>query len=219
MRRPAAYLAFIFLFVLAIMPVSDGQSTGVSVANVAPEFSKLNITRLNGYYHAVVIASDFNGWEDISSICVEIYADEGADYMDASFDYRQVLNDDGSVDDVFNDTYGGWLSPSTSSYGRWSGSTYRSVCFLNVTFHFKPHDGKLVHITISDKAGETAEYWGPFATVEDIEVTQKAQVTVFVSFVAATIGTAIMVAHRYGRNKVLAELHEKIMKLRGNGNT
>jgi hypothetical protein len=127
------------------------------------------------------------------------------------------VNEDGSVDDVFNDTYGGWLSIDTSTFGRWSDRTYRSACFLNVTFHFKPHDGKLIHILIKDLAGDSAEYWGPFSTVEDIEEIQKAQITLFASFIVATIGTAIMVAHRYGRNKVLAQLHEKIMNYRGNG--
>jgi len=204
------------MFILLSMPRAEGQTTGVSVLNVAPEFAKINVTRLNGYYHAVVIASDFNGWEDISCISVEIYSDEDANYLDASFEYRQVINEDGSVDDVFNDTYGGWLSVDTSSIGRWSGKTYRSACFLNVTFHFKPHNGKLIHITIKDMAGDSAEYWGPFSTVEDIENIQKAQISVFVSFIVATIGTAIMVAHRYGRNKVLAQLYEKIMNYRGN---
>ncbi len=77
--QPFMVIAFaallVFLLLSASSPSATAQEPGVTVINVPPEFSALDIRSRDGLHYIDVVVSDYNSWADIFRVDLEILDD------------------------------------------------------------------------------------------------------------------------------------------------
>ena len=52
-------------FISSLAPLMSSKSSSVSVGNISPKFQEAYLKQENGIYNLTIIATDYNGWENI----------------------------------------------------------------------------------------------------------------------------------------------------------
>lgn len=78
LKKLLTFVLVVFLLSIASLPIlaqdtmGKGDDSGVSVKNVSPNIHNADLEKNNKVYKLEVIASDFNGWQDIDEINISI---------------------------------------------------------------------------------------------------------------------------------------------------
>lgn len=154
--RPLA-IACLLVPLLALLPsVAWAQTPGVTVINVPPEFRDLNIGTRSGLHHIDVIVSDYNSWEDILRVDLEILDESGAQVVHVVFQPYET-NATLTWNPVFIENLGQVLVREQSlARANTDPQTIAERSELEVSFAIRPLIGRWLRITAVDLEGLTA---------------------------------------------------------------
>lgn len=147
------------------LPVGTGiverRDGGVTVINVPPQFSGFRIATQDGLNYIDVVVSDYNSWQDIFRVQVEIESDTQAPVADVAF---QQYPDNATLQrqPQFTESVGSFLVRDLSSATfNTQPVTIPERTEMRITFVMSPVNGKFLSVTTTDLGGLTA-----FAQVE-----------------------------------------------------
>lgn len=137
-------------------PVARAQEPGVTVINVSPEFSTLDIGTQNGLHHIDVVVSDYNSFGDILQVDVEILDSGNTQIAHVQF-LQYAPNDTSQRLDEFREYVGQVLvrDQSAVSYSA-DPQTLQERTEIRVTFVISQVTGRWLRVTAIDLSGLTA---------------------------------------------------------------
>lgn len=140
---------------LSLLPV-EGREPGVTVINVPPEFSAIDIGSANGLHRIDVLVSDYNSWGDIFRVDVEIL--NAARSPVARVVFQQYDNNESLQGNPrFVETLGAILVWSLSSHRTTANATtIAERSEVRITFVITPVTGRWLVVTATDLAGLVA---------------------------------------------------------------
>lgn len=156
-RRLLALLllsSFAFLS-LASLP-ADGQVPGVTVINVPPEFSSLDIRSDTSHQYIDIVVSDYNSWEDIRQVDLQILNEEGSQLAHIAF-LQYTDNETIPSAQRFEELLGEVLDRDLSviAYST-TPVSIEDRTEIRITFVISPVAGRWLNITATDLAGTSA---------------------------------------------------------------
>ncbi len=136
----------------SLLPVK-GQEPGVTVINVPPEFSSLDIRSKNGLHNIEVVISDYNSWGDIFTVEVEVL-DEREDQIARVVFQQYADNTTAERTDAFLELLGEILirDLSTVSYNL-NPQTIDERTEMHILFVISPVSGRWLTVTATDLSG------------------------------------------------------------------
>lgn len=159
-RRRGAVARGIALAVLLALLASSGsalrvggQDPGVTVVNVPPEFSAIDIGSAAGVHRIDVVVSDYNSWRDIYRVDVEVLDD--ARSLVAHVFFQQYTSPNATERlEGFVQGLGEILVQdlSTATYNP-NPETIAERSEMRITFVITPVRGRWLKVTASDLAG------------------------------------------------------------------
>ncbi len=140
---------------LSLLPV-EGREPGITVINVPPEFSAIDIGSANGLHRIDVLVSDYNSWGDIFRVDVEIL--NAARSPVARVVFQQYDNNESLQGNPrFVETLGAILVRSLSSHRTTANATtIAERSEVRITFVITPVTGRWLVVTATDLAGLVA---------------------------------------------------------------
>ncbi len=165
-KRRKDSLKFSAVFILSLLllgcisslliPTSRGNpdQSGVSVINVAPNISDAQLKKINHVYRLKVIASDYNGWQDISQINLTIL--DKKDTTMASGGYIQYKNDtkipteENRIDDFSNFEGSPLVTEECTVKRPRNSSSVEDKTDMELVFYFLIDGGWTVLLNIKD---------------------------------------------------------------------
>ncbi len=156
LRRPCwpVFVVFLFLLLSAFgLAPARGQEPGVTVINVPPEFSAIDIGSANGLHRIDMLVSDYNSWQDIFRVDVEIL--DGARSPVARVVFQQYdSNETLEGNPRFVETLGAILIRDLSSHSyAVDPTTIAERSEVRITFVITPVTGRWLRVTATDLAG------------------------------------------------------------------
>ncbi len=195
------------LIVVGIVLVFCAQGVGgdgVSIKNVPPKTSKVCFNKENGLYNLTVIASDYNGWEDITHVNATIHDMQGKTI--SSFGYYQYENSSMERDPnkrvhQFENYEGDVLDINLSKIRRVKNGDALSVkTELMIEFHFEIDSGWTIQIEIKDTFHEVST-----ASFEFPTLLRRVFKIAHYAVIVAALSTAF-VSYRFFKNKERMEV-------------
>ncbi len=187
------------IFTVALYPTSQAQQPGVTVINVPPEFSKVDIRSRSGLHYIEVVVSDYNSWADILKVDVEVMDED--EFQIAHVLYRQYPDNQTTViQDEFLEPLGQILVRDQSSVSRSTDpQTIRDRTELQITFVISEVSGRWLKVTASDIGGLIA-----YAQVEYLTgiIAGAAAVPPLVIMMLAIAASVVLVSSRLRRERV-----------------
>lgn len=163
-----AAILSILLVLLASLGAAPAQAqgSGITVINVPPQFSGIDIRSVGGLNYIDVTVSDYNSWEDIFRVRVEVLAVDGGTESSVAFQ-QYPTNTSSSRQPGFDQTVGEYLVRDlTSEDHSTQTTTVPDRTEMHLTFVLSPVKGQWINVTASDRGGLTAyaqvEYAGGF---------------------------------------------------------
>lgn len=161
-RRRSRYSAIVLTGILGLLilgaayPSARAQEPGVTVLNVPPEFSSLDIGSRSGLHYIDVVISDYNSWGDIFQLDVEVLNED--EFQIAHVLYRQYPdNQTTEPQDEFLEPLGEILVRDQSSVSRDTDpQTVREKTEMHVTIVLSQVNGRWLRVTATDLGGLTA---------------------------------------------------------------
>jgi hypothetical protein len=151
----AAAWALLFLVSVGAVPVR-GDGTGVTVIDVPPQFNSLDIRTQDGLNYVDVVVSDYNSWQDIFRVRVEVLNDLRAPVADVGFQ-QYPTNSSTVPQPTFNQSVGNYLVQDLSSARHSSQSvTIPQRTDLRLTFVLNPVKGAWINVSATDLGGLTS---------------------------------------------------------------
>ncbi len=213
-----AILAVIILVITAIP--SPAQADGVvSIYNAPPTFVSVKIQDTGSRIVVVVEVSDYNGWENIYRVDLNVTDSYGNVIESAS--YLQYPNNESDQRiDEFRDLKGGVLLPQECdverfpyqppSTGGW-GPDWFNATYQRVTFVFKPFSGYRIMLRAYDKKMAYCENIVPFSSEYRVPpVIDNPSVSVGISLIVSILAGVAIYMHRRSSNKLAQIAEEKI---------
>ncbi len=150
---PPAIACLLVLFLVVFPSVAWAQgSGGVTVINVPPEFRDIDIGTRDGLHHIDLVVSDYNSWEDILRVDLEIL-DESREPV-AHVIFQPYENATVAWDPVFIENLGEVLVRDQSLASvNLDPKTIAERSELRVTFAILPLLGRWLRITAVDLEG------------------------------------------------------------------
>ncbi len=153
---PLAIACLLVLFLVVLPSVAwDQTQGGVTVINVPPEFRDIDIGTRDGLHHIDLVVSDYNSWEDILQVDLEIL-DESREPV-AHIIFQRNENATVTWDPIFIENLGQILVRDQSLASvNLDPETIAERSELRVTFALLPLLGRWLRITAVDLEGLTA---------------------------------------------------------------
>lgn len=187
------------LFLLTLYPASRAQEPGVTVINVPPEFSNLDIRSRSGLHYIDVVVSDYNSWADLLKVDVEVLDNDELQIAHVLF--RQYPdNQSTEILDEFFEPVGQILVRDQSSVSRNTDpQTIREKSELHITFVISQVSGRWLRVTASDLGGLVA-----YAQVEYLTgvIAGATAVPPLVIMMLAIAASVVLVSSRLRRERV-----------------
>ncbi|MCD6461367.1 MAG: hypothetical protein J7L61_01330 [Thermoplasmata archaeon] len=196
------------------------SGAGVGVWNSPPTFASITVKeddRISLYLNV----SDYNGWEDIFRVTVDIYNPDG-DLVESVI-YQQYPSNVSSVRiDEFTEARGEFLIPpdednfyAGSHVRRFSGEGwFIDNTTQEIVFIFKPFAGTRMRVVAEDSKGEMGVHQGPFSSKYiATPLVEGAAVPLSISLIVSAVGATLVTVDRYHNNK----LAMRLMRMRGGG--
>ncbi len=154
------FLAFILLLSLLFLSLAgnqgEAQVPGVTVINVPPEFSSLDIRTENSHQVIDIVVSDYNSWEDIRQVDLQILNEEGSQLAHVAF---MQYTDNESIPSAqrFEELLGEVLDRDLSviAYST-TPASIKDRTEIRITFVINPISGRWLNVTATDLAGTSA---------------------------------------------------------------
>lgn len=156
-RRALAFLLplALLLMSLASVPV-EAQVPGVTVINVPPEFSRLDIRSENSHQFIDIVVSDYNSWEDIRQVDLQILDEEGMQMAHVAFlqyDENETIPASQRFEELLGQILDRDLSVIAYSTNPVSVADRTEI---RITFVITPVTGRWLNVTATDLAGTSA---------------------------------------------------------------
>ena len=220
MGARAAVISLVFVMILSAYPMAPSRGAGVvSIYNAPPTFPTVKIQDVQSRIVVTVEVSDYNGWEDIYKVRINITDSFGNIVEQAEYSQYPSNESDSRIDE-FKDLKGGALiskesdverfpyrAPSGGGWGTdWFNSTYQRM-----TFVFKPFSGYRILVTAYDRKMVSCVYTGPFNSEYEVPpVIENPTIPITISFIVAAVSGLILYIHRKDNNKLARLAEEKI---------
>jgi hypothetical protein len=152
-RLVLAASVLLVLLLSASSAPARGDGSGITVINVAPQFSGLSIRTEDGLNYIDVVVSDYNSWADIFRVRVEVLDSLQASVADVSF---QQYPDNVTLtrQPRFTEPVGSYLVWALSSATvNTQPVTVEERTEMRVTFVLSPVKGTWVSVTATDLGG------------------------------------------------------------------
>lgn len=216
----AAVVMFIAFLIIASYPVQTVRADGVvTIYNAPPTFVGVKIQDVESRIVMTVEASDYNGWEDIFRVYINV-TDVYGNVIESAVYSQYPTNDSDQRIDEFRDLRGGVLLPDESDVERFPynpptgggwGDDWFNATYQRMTFVFKPFSGYRILITVLDKKMVSSEYVGPFTSTYSIPpVVDNPTIPISISLIVAIVAGALIFIHRKGSNKLARLAEEKL---------
>ncbi len=187
--------AIILIYLVATLPSARAI---VTVTNVPPEFSSLDIRSKSGLHYIDVVVSDYNSWADVLKVDVEVLDED--ELQIAHVLYRQYSDNQTTIQDEFLEPLGQILVRDQSSVSRSTDpQTIRERTELQITFVISQVSGRWLKVTASDIGGLIA-----YAQVEYLTgvIAGAAAVPPLVIMMLAIAASVVLVSSRLRRERV-----------------
>lgn len=187
------------IFIVALHPTSQAQQPGVTVINVPPEFSNLDIRSRGGLHYIDVVVSDYNSWADVLKVDVEVLNED--EFQIAHVLFRQYPdNQTTEIQDEFLEPLGQILVRDQSSvYRNTDPQTIREKTELKITFVISQVSGRWLKVTASDIGGLVAYAQVEYLTGVIAGATAVPPLVVMMLAIAASV---VLVSSRLRRERV-----------------
>jgi hypothetical protein len=132
---------------------AGAQGAGISVIEVPPQFSSINIHSEDGLSYVDVVVSDYNSWKDIFRVSVTVL--DAASRVEASVAFQQYATNTTTVaTPQFVQPVGSYLvqSRTTVSYDA-QPVTIPQRTDMHLTFVLSPVKGQWLNVTAVDLGG------------------------------------------------------------------
>ncbi len=179
-----------------VSPSAQAQEPGVTVINVPPDFSSLDIRSRGGLHFIDLVVSDYNSWEDIQQVDVEVLNEDELQVAHVLF--RQYAENQ-TPQDEFLQPLGQLLVLDLSSVSRSTDpQTIQEKTEMHITFVLSQVTGRWLRVTATDLAGLSA-----LAQVEYLTgvIGGAAGVPSVVLMMLAIAGSVVVVSSRLRRER------------------
>ncbi len=153
-QRSVAVALLLVAFALSVNPLNaSGQEPGVTVINVPPEFSALDIRSRGGLHYIDLTVSDYNSWADIFRVDLEVLDNDESSIAHVVF---QQYDDNVTVegDARFAELLGEILIWDRSAYAFTTNPlSIAERSEMRVTFVISPIEGRWLKVVATDLAG------------------------------------------------------------------
>lgn len=133
-----------------------GQGAGITVINVPPQFSAINIYSRDGLNYIDVVVSDYNSWQDIFSVQVRALSQALAPLADVLYQ-QYPTNTTPVAQPSFSQPVGDYLVTDLSSASHASQTvTIPERTDLHLTFVLSPVKAEWLNVSATDLGGQVA---------------------------------------------------------------
>ncbi len=153
---PLAIACLLIISLLLLPNVARGQTGGVTVVNVPPEFQAIDVGTQSGLHHIDVVVSDDNSWGDILRVDLEILDESGGPVahviLQTYISNASLIWEPTFMDSVGQNLVRGESLATVST----NPQTVEDRSELRVTFAIIPLTGRWARITATDLEGLSA---------------------------------------------------------------
>ncbi len=222
-RKTGAKAAVILMVVIITfssyhMQIAKGDGV-VTIYNAPPTFVTVKIQDVESRIVMTVDVSDYNGWEDIFRVYVNV-TDIYGNIIESALYSQYPSNSSDQRVDTFSDLKGGVLIPEESdvqrfpysppSGGGW-GKDWFNATYQRMTFVFKPFLGYRIIVTAYDRKEVSCEYVGPFSSQYSVApAMENPTVPIGISLIVAMVAGLLVFQQRRSSNKLARLAEEKI---------
>ncbi len=197
---------------ISLSQFAYAQSGGIGVGNDGPSFTEISIEEVDEVIFVDVIVRDLNGWNDIFSINVTVFDEQGGIINRVNFTQYANLTTDVLFGQFNQDKrYGDYLNGefSTSTYveiSPWNPENTLVPIGLSVRFAYNKFAGDSITIICTDM-GEiplSCEHSGPFSAeyTPPPSFGDNVAIPISLSSAIAAAGALFMVYRRFKNNKL-----------------
>jgi hypothetical protein len=216
----AAVISLVFIIILSAYPIMPSRGAGATVFSTPPTFFTVKVQDVESRIVVTVEVSDYNGWEDVYKVQINITDSFGNIVERAEYSQYSSNVSNASRIDEFKDLKGGALIPKESDVERfpykvlpngnlapdWFNSTYQRM-----TFVFKPFSGFRILVTAYDRKMLSCVYTGPFNSEYEVPpVIENPTIPITISLIVAGVSGIILYIHRKENNRLARLAEEKI---------
>ncbi len=149
----ALIICLLFLVLSGSSHTARAQEPGVTVINVPPEFSALDIRSKGGLHYVDIVVSDYNSWADIFTVDLEILKDDESKVAQVIF---QQYQDNASTqrEIQFLEALGQILVRDLSLYAYNADPvSIAERSEMRITFVISPVEARWLRVTATDREG------------------------------------------------------------------
>jgi len=213
-----SFLAAIIL-ITTLVPAPVSADGVVTLYNAPPTFVSLKIQDVESRIVVTVEVSDYNGWEDIYQLRINV-TDVYGNIIESAVYSQYVTNESEERIDEFRDIRGGVLLPHESDVERFPyrppagggwGPDWFNATYQRMTFIFKPFSGYKIIVTAYDRKMVSCQNVLPFSSQYRVPpVIDNPAVPIGISMIVAAVAAIVMYMHRKNNNKLAQIAEEKL---------